>query len=285
MIGILTDVTRCIGCHKCVKACVEYNQLEKSLPAPQHVLDGLSGDRFTSIIKRPGERYVRKQCRHCLHPACVSACIVGALEKTELGPVIYDKKKCIGCRYCMMACPYQIPRYEWDSAYPGIRKCTFCYDRVINGKVPACVEACPVEATIFGERDELIRLARKRIQQNLEKYIDRVYGEFEVGGTSVIYLSDIPLGFLGWKDDLGKQPLPELSWAALSKVPAEFVGMGAAMAGLFWIIERRNAMKKKKEEPPPEKKEPPAAQTEKTEPKLEGSWLDDAEAGREKKST
>ena len=252
MIGILTDVTKCIGCHKCVKACVEYNKLEKHIPAPQHVFDGLSGNRFTSIIKKPVDRYVRKQCRHCLKPSCVSACIVGALQKTELGPVIYDKKICIGCRYCMMACPYQVPRYEWDSPYPGIMKCNLCYERVTSNEQPACTEACPVEATIFGKREELIAIAKKRIRENPGKYYkNKVYGEFEVGGTSVIYISDIPLGFLGWKDDLGKQPLPELTWAALSKVPAEFIGMGALMTGIFWIIERRNKLQKKNKKKPP----------------------------------
>jgi formate dehydrogenase iron-sulfur subunit len=255
MISILTDVTKCIGCHKCVQGCVEYNKLEKHLPAPQHVFDGLSGNRFTSIIKKPVNRYVRKQCRHCLDPACVSACIVGALEKTGLGPVIYDKKKCIGCRYCMMACPYQIPRYEWDSAYPGIRKCTFCYDKVKDGGIPSCVEACPVEATIFGTREEMIAVAKKRIQDNPGRYIDRVFGELEIGGTSVIYLSDIPLGFLGWQDDLPKEKLPDLTWAALSKVPAEFVGMGALMTAVFWIIGRRNQRKYEKENPPPSHEE------------------------------
>lgn len=258
MIAILTDTTKCIGCHKCVSACVKHNDLEKQIPAPQQLSDGLSGDRYTSIIKKPGERYVRKQCRHCVEPACASACIVGALQKTELGPVIYDKKKCIGCRYCMMACPYQIPRYEWDSAYPAVKKCTFCYDRTSKGKEPACTEACPEGATIFGDRDKLITEAKRRIKKYPHQYIDKVYGEFEVGGTSVIYISDIPLGFLGWKDDLGKQPLPELTWNALSKVPAEFLGMGAAMTGIFWIIGRRNQMKNDTPDeitPPTEKKD------------------------------
>ncbi|MBF0430000.1 MAG: 4Fe-4S dicluster domain-containing protein [Fibrobacteria bacterium] len=254
MIGILTDVTKCIGCHKCVGACVDANKLDKHIPAPQHTSDGLAANRWTSIIKQPDSHYVRKQCRHCLEPACVSACIVGALKKTKSGPVVYDKKKCIGCRYCMMACPYGVPKYEWDTPVPYVRKCTMCYERVSVGKQPACTEACPTGATVFGDRDKLIAEAKLRITKNPEKYINRVFGEVEVGGTSVLYLSDIPLGFLGWKDDLGKEALPKLTWSALSKVPTEFLGMGAAMTGAFWIIGRRNKMRAMKVKEEAEKK-------------------------------
>ncbi|MFC1584263.1 4Fe-4S dicluster domain-containing protein [Fibrobacterota bacterium] len=239
MIGILTDITKCIGCHKCVEGCAKTNKLGKHIPIPQHAPDGLGANRWTSIINRPDNHYVRKQCRHCLHPACVSACIVGALQKDPNGPVFYEKRKCMGCRYCMMACPYGIPKYEWDTPVPYIKKCTMCYERVKEGKQPGCTKACPTEATIFGDRDELLKEARRRIKAEPQKYINRVFGEFEVGGTSVLYLSDIPLDFLGWKDHLGKEPLPDLTWHALKNVPAEFFGMGAVMTAVWWIIERR----------------------------------------------
>ena len=223
MKGILTDTTRCVGCGECVKACGERNDLPKQPQREYRTRDGLSGKRFTSVlhIEREGkERFVRKQCRHCLEPACASACIVGALHTTPEGPVVYDAEKCIGCRYCMMACPFGIPRYEWSSPIPYIRKCTMCYEQVKEGGTPACTGACQYEATVFGERDELLAEAKRRIKENPDRYIDKVFGETEVGGTSVMYLSDVPLEFMAWKPDLGEQPLPELTWAALSKVPA-----------------------------------------------------------------
>jgi len=239
-VAILTDTTRCTGCEKCVTACKDENDLGKDrLWQGQGAIDGLSSTRFTTIIKRPDSHFVRQQCRHCLEPACVSACIVGAMQKTPEGPVIYDADECMGCRYCMMACPFGIPRYEWEQPIPYIRKCTLCFHRLKEGKVPACTEACPEQATIFGSRPELLAEAHHRLKANPEKYIQKVYGEHEVGGTSVLYISDISLDFLGWKADLGEQPLPDLTWAALKKVPALAMGMGGLMTGIYWVIGRR----------------------------------------------
>jgi len=239
-LAILTDVTRCTGCEKCVDACKEHNRLDKDRPWPgQMAIDDLSATRFTSVLQRPGNHFVRQQCRHCLDPACVSACIVGALEKTPSGAVVYDDDKCMGCRYCMTACPYGIPRYDWENTAPLIRKCNLCYDRLQEGGIPACVEACPQEATIFGTRQEMLAEAHRRLAENPDKYVPRVYGEHEVGGTCVLYISDTPLGFLSWTDDLGAQSLPDLTWASLKKVPAIAVGVGCVMAGTHWIIGRR----------------------------------------------
>lgn len=239
-VAILTDVTRCTGCEQCVEACKIEQNLGKDHPwRGGGAIDDLSATRFTTILRRPGNHYVRQQCRHCLEPACVSACIVGALQKTPEGPVVYDGDRCMGCRYCLMACPYGIPRYDWDRAAPYVRKCTFCYDRIKDGSVPACTEACPEGATIFGTRDELLAEAKRRLRDEPDKYVQTVYGEHEVGGTSVLLISNIPLGFLGWKDDLGNQPLPELTWASLQKVPGVILGMGGLMAGIYWIIGRR----------------------------------------------
>ena len=243
MIGILTDVTKCIGCNKCVDACVEENGLEKHVPSKQGIPDGLGAERFTSVIKvhkNNGPRFVRKQCRHCVDPACASACIVGALHKTKEGAVVYDADKCMGCRYCMMACPFAIPRYNWEDAVHYVRKCKLCHDnRIVKGKPPACTEACPEGATIFGERDELIKEAKKRIAQNPDRYVPKVYGEKVVGGTSVLYLSDVSLDFLGWSSELPDKPLPQYTWKVLKKVPYEFLGVGALMGGIYWITGRR----------------------------------------------
>jgi formate dehydrogenase iron-sulfur subunit len=238
--AILTDTTLCTGCQKCVAACKSENELGKDLPRRwKRRIDDLSSTRYTTILRRPNDHFVRQQCRHCLEPACVSACLVGALQKTPEGPVIYDGNRCMGCRYCMVACPYGIPRYDWDKPIPYIRKCDMCHERVKDGGEPACVEACPEKATIFGDRDELIEEARRRIRENPEKYVDKIYGETEIGGTAVIYISDIPLDFLAFKPELGDEPLPELTWAALSKVPPLALGVGGVMAGVWWIIGRR----------------------------------------------
>jgi formate dehydrogenase iron-sulfur subunit len=238
--AILTDTTLCTGCESCVAACKIENGLGKDRAWRWKAdIDGLSSTRFTTILRRPGGHYVRQQCRHCMDPACVSACIVGALQKTDEGAVIYDGDRCIGCRYCMVACPYGIPRYEWDKPVPYVRKCTMCYHRIREGKQPACTEACPEKATIFGTRSEMLAVAHDRIERNPDKYVNRVFGEYEVGGTSVLYISDIPLGFLGWRPDLGDEPLPKLTWASLKKVPPIIIGMAAAMSGVYFIIGRR----------------------------------------------
>jgi formate dehydrogenase iron-sulfur subunit len=238
--AILTDTTLCTGCAKCVDACKEENQLGEDVPRRWKMrIDDLSSTRFTTLEHREGNRHVRRFCRHCVDPACVSACLVGALQKTPEGPVIYDPDKCMGCRYCMASGPYGIPRYSWEDAVPLVRKCTMCYPRLQRGEQPACTEACPHEATIFGDRDDLLREAHARIEANPDRYQNKVFGETEVGGTSVLYISDIPLDFLTFEPVLGDKPLPELTWAALSKVPPLAVGMAGLMAGVWWITGRR----------------------------------------------
>ena len=239
-IAILTDTTLCTGCEECVAACKEEYGLERDRPwKGQAAIDGLSATRLSSVIRRPGDRFVRQQCRHCLDPACVSVCLVGAMQKTAEGPVVYDPGKCIGCRYCLAACPYDIPRYDWHGPVPYVHKCTRCYDRVKEGKVPACVEACPEEATIFGSRTELLQEVHHRLEANPETYVQRVFGEHEVGGTSVLYISDIPLDFLGWQADLGTWSLPDRTWASLKKVPPVILGVGGLMSGIYWVVGRR----------------------------------------------
>jgi formate dehydrogenase iron-sulfur subunit len=139
----------------------------------------------------------------------------------------------------MMSCPYGIPRYDWEATVPYVRKCDMCFERLQVGKQPACTEACPEEATIFGTRDELLAEAHSRIAATPGKYQPRVCGETEVGGTSVLYISDIPLDFLAWKPDLGDEPLPALTLAALTKVPPLLLGVAGLMGGIFWITGRR----------------------------------------------
>jgi formate dehydrogenase iron-sulfur subunit len=244
MIGLLIDTTQCIGCWQCVDACVKVNNLGEDLPARQDSPDGLSARRWSTIIEQPASHYVRKQCRHCLDPSCVSACPVGAMQKTAEGPVIYDSSRCMGCRYCMMACPFGIPRYQWDSLTPVVRKCTLCYERLQAGQLPACVGACPQKAVIFGSRADLLAEAHARLEASPARYVRKVYGEHDVGGTSVLYISDVPLDFLAYHGDPGRQPLPELTQIAMNMVPLVGLGVMALMSGTYWIIERRMRLMK-----------------------------------------
>jgi formate dehydrogenase iron-sulfur subunit len=246
--AILTDTTKCIGCSECVLACAKVNHLKNDVPRRWDSNDGLSARKWTSVLGRPDDKYVRKQCRHCLDPACVSACPVGAMHETAIGAVVYDSSKCLGCRYCMMACPFGIPRYDWSRIVPYVRKCILCYDRIEKGGQPACTEVCPTKATIFGDRDELLAEAHRRIRENPGKYRNQVWGESEVGGTSVLYISDIDLSFLTYGEHFGNKPLPHTTRVAMESVPFAFVGVGAAMMGLYWIIHRRMKLQEEQAE-------------------------------------
>lgn len=238
--AILTDITKCIGCRECVAACKATYELGPETPRRWTLEDGLSARNWTSIIEEQ-ENFVRKQCRHCLEPACASACPVGALHIAETGAVVYESRKCLGCRYCMMACAYGIPRYDWDQAVPYVRKCILCSDRVANGEQPACTEACPVDATIFGNRDELIALAHQRIEAEPDKYDPRVWGEHQLGGTRVLYLAPkgMDMTFLTYGQQMGDQPLPATTRTAMNAVPFAFIGMASLMGGVYWAVNRR----------------------------------------------
>jgi len=230
--AILVDISRCVGCGACSAACKEANGL------PDTEETQLSATAWTALAEK-GDYYVRNLCRHCTDPTCVSVCPVGAFVKTAEGPVIYDGDKCIGCRYCMTACPFQVPRYEWTSRAPLVRKCIMCHERVKNGQMTACAEACPESATVFGYRDEMIAEARRRIAENPGQYVDHIYGEHEVGGTNVLFLSPVPFEELGFRMDLGNDALPELTWEALKKIPNLVTASGVALGGLWWLINRR----------------------------------------------
>jgi formate dehydrogenase iron-sulfur subunit len=193
---------------------------------------------YTALSKH-NDLYVRHMCQHCDVPTCVSVCPVGALTKSDAGPVSYDGEKCIGCRYCLQACPFHVPKYEWSSTKPSIRKCKFCASRLAKGQQTACAEACPTGATIFGDRDDLLIEAARRIGAEPGKYVTRIYGEQDVGGTSMLYLSPVPFEELGFDSRLGKTPMPMLTMSALSKVPNVLSVGGVLLAGIWWITNRR----------------------------------------------
>jgi len=234
--GILIDVTRCIGCGQCASACQTSHGLIDN-PQPK-----LSATAFT-VIQPVKDRNVRRMCMHCEDPACVSACPVGALKKSAIGAVIYDASLCIGCRYCMIACPFGVPKYEWTKLAPYVKKCDMCYARQLSGQQPACTEVCPVQAAEFGDREELLEVARQRIRENPDKYVRRVYGSEEVGGTSVMFLSDVPFEELGFVAPAqGKNPVPVLTAAALGDVPTVVLVGGSMLSALYWVHQRKLAV-------------------------------------------
>jgi formate dehydrogenase iron-sulfur subunit len=235
--AILVDITKCIGCGACQLACKTKNAL------PEGEEKKLSSTAYTVIEKRDGV-YVRRLCMHCEKPTCASVCPVGAIQKTDAGPVVYTAERCIGCRYCMQACPFQVPRYEWNQTTPKMQKCNLCYDRIAEGQPPACVEACPTGASSFGDRDEILREARRRIRGNPDQYVPYIYGEDEVGGTSILYLSPVHFGSLGFKTDISKEPLPMLTWQALSKSPGVVFTGSVLLYGIWWITNRREEVRK-----------------------------------------
>ncbi len=232
-LALLIDITRCIGCRGCVSACKEAHGLP-----PGDADTTLSATALTALVDVSDETHVRKLCMHCLEPSCASVCPVGALKRSPEGPVVYSADHCLGCRYCMLACPFGVPRYEWSSVAPAVRKCDLCAERRAKGQVPACVEICPAEAAQFGERDALLAEARARIAAWPEAYTARIYGEREVGGTAVLFLSPVPFEQLGFRV-LGDRPLPELTWVALEKVPGVVTLGGAMLSAVWWITHRR----------------------------------------------
>jgi formate dehydrogenase iron-sulfur subunit len=235
--AILYDSTLCIGCKSCEAACAQ----RWHLPYDDKVAaeTKISAHKLTTI-QTFGDHYSRRLCMHCAEPTCASVCPVGALHKTAFGPVLYDAEKCMGCRYCMTACPFQVPAYEWNSQLPKVRKCDMCYDRQRAGQLTACAENCPTGATACGERDALIAEARRILAAKPNEYYQRIYGLREVGGTSVLYLSAVPFEQIGLRTNLPQQPLPHLTWRVLEALP-NVVSVGSVLlGGIWWITNRRD---------------------------------------------
>jgi Fe-S-cluster-containing dehydrogenase component len=221
--GVLFDNTRCIGCRKCEEGCNTVNEL----PAPDVPFDDLSvletrrrtTAKAYTIVNRhdtasnvnvKGPLYRKVQCNHCLEPACASACFVRAFTKTQKGAVIYDASVCVGCRYCMIACPFEIPTYEYDK-----------------------------EALTFGKRTDLLKIARQRISKFPDRYVDHIYGENEMGGTSWLYLSAVPFKEVGMREDLGITPAPKLTSGALSGVPIVVGLWPVLLTGIYAMSKRK----------------------------------------------
>lgn len=253
--GVLCDLTLCVGCRKCEWACNQAQGLpaatlaefeDRAVFARERRPDAA---RYTVVNEYPDPdaekpTWVKVQCMHCLEPACASACIVSALERDAAGPVTYDADRCIGCRYCMVACPFQIPAYEYSEPLtPLVRKCSMCADRVLTtpGAVPACVEICPPQCLTFGRRSELLELAHGRIESHPDKYVDHVYGEHEVGGTSWMYVSGRPFTLLGLPE-LPTEATPRRTEPLQHAIFKNFVpplGLFSLLLGITWLAKRR----------------------------------------------
>ncbi len=268
--SVLVDLTRCAGGRACVAACKAQNNLpmeeidhvtisSQRLDCfigsdSSHHRPALSSKTFTVIEYHDADDcvecsnwvFVKRQCMHCLEPACEAACPVGAFHRDETGAVVYDGGKCMGCRYCMMACPFNVPTYEWEKAIPFVKKCTFCLERITQDesvpreeRQPACVAACPTNCLLFGTREEMLAEAKRRLSEHPDKYINHIYGEHEAGGTSWLYISAVPFDQLGFPSEVGTVAYPEYTEAALDSVPPLIVIGSAILAGLYLLWKRR----------------------------------------------
>ena len=248
--GMLIDVTRCTACRGCQVACKQWNDKpgeSTRYSASRTNPPALSARTLCLLDLRPAERngeevklsFVKLQCMHCIDPACVSACPVAALTKEDNGPVVYHAERCFGCRYCMVSCPFEVPKFEWWKAIPTIQKCQFCFDRIEQGLEPACATACPNDAVVFGERDALLFEAKSRIYRQTGKYVPHVYGEREVGGTAIMYISDVPFEKLGLPTNLGEKAYPENTKLFLLAVPLVLMAWPALFAGVNALVKLR----------------------------------------------
>ncbi|MDH3359893.1 MAG: hydrogenase 2 operon protein HybA [Desulfobulbaceae bacterium] len=274
-VGILYDATLCVGCQACMVACKQANEMAVE-PGPDEKIWDAPKDlsaRTLNIIKRyqngtgavkdrakDGYSFVKRHCMHCLEPACVSACPVSALTKDPVNGIVgYNEKACIGCRYCQVACPYNIPKFQWESTTPKIVKCQLCSHLVAKGGISACCKVCPTGASLFGPVEDLLVEAKRRLHMKAGQsydfpvaslasgqsqshlaghYLEHIYGEDEAGGTQVMLLSGVPFGSLGLPE------LPEKSFVEVADGIQYAIYKGMVyplvlLGGLIYIIRKR----------------------------------------------
>ena len=251
--GMLVDTTLCAGCRGCEAACSEANGLPPPETDEQVVKLGrreMGPEQFTVVNKAPvpgrdgSDRFAKRQCMHCVQPGCASACPVRAMDKTAAGPVIYRGERCMGCRYCMVACPFEIPKYEYEKAVPTVKKCTFCAARQAKGLQPACTSVCPTGALTFGTRAANLDEAKKRIYGQPDKYVHYVYGEHEAGGTNWLYISDVDFSKLDMKVSVDQASYPQLVKGALGIPPFVMTLWPPLLMGIYAFSKRREDVAK-----------------------------------------
>jgi len=259
MKAVLVDTTKCVGCRACEAACAEANGLrEPAMAGEEKVFASrrVTDQRTFTVVNRytdkagSDETFVKTQCMHCVEPACASACLARALDKTPSGPVVYRSDRCLGCRYCMVACPFDVPKYEYESAAPFVRKCTFCAERQAQGLEPACTSVCPSGALTFGSRGALLEEAKHRIYREGSTYVPHIYGETEAGGTSWMYISDKPLEAIGFKDSIPHVAYSSLAQPALAAVPFILTLWPPLLMGIYTFSRRRAQNEAENEETP-----------------------------------
>ena len=235
--GILYDSTLCIGCQNCEYACADQYELPYAEDGPKAGVVRKTDETRHVVVNcyetSKGEQFIRNACNHCNDPACASACPTKAMTKTDEGPVIWIEDKCMGCRSCMISCPFDMPKFEYNNPNPKIQKCRMCFEIIQDGDMPVCVDVCPSEALLFGKRRELIEIAKARIYAEPEKYNHAIYGEHEVGGTGLLYLASVPFDELGFRMDLGTDSFPELNKTFLYSVPTVLILWPAFLLGLY----------------------------------------------------
>ncbi|HEX9401602.1 MAG TPA: hydrogenase 2 operon protein HybA [Anaeromyxobacter sp.] len=253
-LGLLVDVVRCVGCRACVTKCKEANgkpaDVKLAAGAAYDAPVDLNAQTLTVIRRWAGEKeagFMKAQCMHCVHPACASVCMLKALHKGEHGVVEYDVEKCVGCRYCQIACPYNVPKFEWAKAAPRIVKCELCRHRYKDGKGPACAEVCPRDAVTFGKRGELLAEARQRMAQRPDAYQPRIFGETDGGGTNVLYLSPVAFQTIGLPV-LGTDPAPALSETIQHGIYQGFAAPLALLGALSFVTWKNGRTPPSKEE-------------------------------------
>jgi len=250
--AMLFDSTLCVGCRSCELACNRKNDLGRTTDEifkgrPAEDARALAPNVYTYVTFHQWEgdprtaAFGKVQCMHCIEPACVSSCPVHALDKTPDGPVVWDGNKCLGCRYCMMACPFLVPRFEWHERNPAIRKCNMCADLVAEGEPPACVAACPTKALLAGTREELLAEAHRRIAARPRRYVHHVYGEREAGGTNFLHLAGRPFDELGYRRNLPQRSYRDYTRPAMAAIPWVLGGLGLALGAVRWVTDRRAA--------------------------------------------
>jgi Fe-S-cluster-containing dehydrogenase component len=246
-VSMLYDNTICTGCKACMPACNEANGLPPDTLQTGGLWDMPAdlNSKTKNIIKLyqepegPGFAYVKRQCMHCLDPACVTGCPFGSLKKSDFGAVTWNSSLCIGCRYCEVACPFDVPKFEWDKWNPKIVKCEFCYDRLQKNEQPACTAVCPTGAVIFGKRTDLLAQGKERVAAAPGKYFEnRVYGEHEAGGTQVLYLSNVAFSKIGLPT-LGSSSLGHYA-TKVTAVIYKWLSGPMLVAGLFGVVIKKN---------------------------------------------